>query len=93
MKKVNLTKEDVLKIVDLRSQKIHCRDIEERLNISKSMISQIDRAYSGIKTSYDVLSEHNKKIIDSLRNKIKPQKYEVKILFGLITLKITPVVG
>jgi IS30 family transposase len=90
MEAINLTKEQVLQITNLRLIKVSCRDIANQLDISRSIISNIDRAFSGIKSSYDRLNNHNKSIIDSLTKEVNPQKYEVKILFGLITLKINP---
>ena len=87
-----ITVEEVLEIIELRNYNYQNKEISEKLNISTGLISMVTRAYNGNESQLLKIGKYNRNIVAEAMNKDK-QKYEVKILFGLITLKITPVVG
>jgi len=98
MKKFNLTVDDVLSIINDRNKGMYVDDIAIKYDMTNAMVSTLYKAYNGNTKYYEKLGVESKKILDEClklkgKNISKPQKYEVKILFGLITLKINPIIN
>jgi len=98
MKKFNLTVTDVTNIIEDRNKGVYVNDLAIKYNTTNAMATTLYKAYNGNTIYYEKLGVEAKKVLDEClklkrKNITKPQKYKVKILFGLITLKINPVDG
>ena len=95
MKYNKLTKQDLINIMDLHRNGVHQIEIAEKYKVSQGFISVLTKAYNGNKSQYLKLAESHRVIIDQLTESRYQQNkhcvYECKILWGLITLKFTPV--
>ncbi len=97
MKIFNLTVNAVLSLIDERNKGAFVHDLTNKYNVSRATIISLYKAYNGNLKYYNKLGVESKKIIDEcirLKNKriANTQKYQVKMLFGLITLKVNPVI-
>ena len=97
MKKFNLTVQDVANIINDRNKGVYVDDLAIKYNTTNATVAKLYKAYNGNVMYYNLLGVDSKKILDEclkMKDKtlINPPKYEVKILFGLITLKINPII-
>jgi len=96
MKKFNLSVEDVNNIIEDRNKGMYVNDLTEKYNTTNGTVVTIYKAFNGNKKYYDLLGVESKKVVDECirlnrKSIVNLQSYEVKILFGLIKLRITPV--
>lgn len=96
MRKTELTVEDMKGIINMRKKGFYVNDIADKYGTTNGTVSRLYRAFNGNEKIYNSIGKEAKELIDKCRDDKSsannvPQRYEVKIFFGLITLKVNPI--
>ena len=90
MRKLNLTKESAILLMDLHKQGVDMRVIAKKLDCSPAFISIFTRAFNGNIEQFNKLAQEHRDIIEELRPKHLIH-YECSIFWGLVKLKFKPI--